>query len=128
MMNRKQSKLPWDVDGEQLTKLVLFSFFQVSGHLELYRLWAERGLTSVTTHCLGLSRRGSITSWVTHQLMQHTWDSNLWLSKTSNNSKLRMPELLGIVHCVFQQLQNISSTNDKIVARKEYQASMLHVL
>lgn len=85
----KKSKLPWEVDGEQLTELVLSPFFQVSGHIELYSLRVERaklsGLTAVTKHCLGCSRLGSITSWLTHQLMQNTWDSNLWPSKTSNN-------------------------------------------
>lgn len=129
----KKSKLPWEVDGEQLTELVLSPFFQVSGHIELYSLRVERaklsGLTAVTKHCLGCSRLGSITSWLTHQLMQNTWDSNLWPSKTSNNLWIMNVRVHGgIVHSVFQHLQNIFSTNYKIRASNEYQASILLVL
>lgn len=112
--------------------LCFLPFFQVLGHTELYSLRVESAklseLSVVTKHNLGCSRLGSITSWVTHQLMQNTWDSNLWPSKTSNNSKLWFQGCLGIVHPVFQHLHSIYSTNYNIRASNEYEASQLLVL
>lgn len=87
---QRKSKLPWEVEGKQLTKPVLSPLSLLLGHTR-QTLGAERagflGLKAVTKRWVGCSRLGYITSWVPDQVTQNIWDSN--------NSKSWMPGLLG---------------------------------